>query len=263
MTKKIGLALGSGGVKGIAHIGVLQVLEENKIPIHMIAGSSAGAIIGAIYAVGTDLEMLARFIGAINSREYLDMVVPRAGRGGVIKGEKMEAFIRLFTHDKTFEQTRIPFCCTAVDVETGELITFQKEKKLHACVRASMSIPGVFMPVRIDGRLCVDGGVLERVPSNSLREAGMDVIIGVDVGYRGEPQRMEHVTVRQVLDNTLDIMGWQVAKMRQDHVDIMLTPGVRGLMKGFSTQNAADCIQEGRRAAEEAMPAILELCAPR
>lgn len=258
MTKTVGLALGSGSTKGIAHIGVIQVLEENGVPIDIIAGSSAGAIIGAIYAVGTDLNMLGKFFASMSSREYMDMTLPRMGKGGLIKGDRLQEMIRLFTHDKTFEQTRIPFLCMAVDAETGELITFNSGKKLHECVRASMSIPGVFVPIRIDGRLCVDGGVLERVPCIPLREAGADVVIGVDVGYRGEPRRIETPTVRNILDNTLDIMQWEITRLRLQAADVLLCPNVRGMMKRFSTVRTDDCICEGRRVAEEALPRILE-----
>lgn len=255
MTRKIGLALGSGGVKGIAHIGVLQVLEENAIPIHVISGCSAGAIIGAIYAVGTDLNMLGKFFSVIEGRDMLDVTLPRAGKGGLFKGERMQELIRVLTHSKTFEQADIPFYCVAVDLETGELVTF-REGMLHEAVRASMSIPGVFMPVRVGGKLYVDGGLLERVPSTPLREAGADVIIGVDVGYRGELAQIERPTTRSIVDRTMDIAMWEIARLRQDHVDVMITPQVRELMKGFSTAHTEECIAEGRRAAEEMLPRI-------
>jgi NTE family protein len=205
------------------------------------------------------LGLLAKLFQAIDARDYIDMVIPRAGRGGVIKGDAMQELVRILTHDKTFEQTKIPFSCTAVDAETGELIIFHKEKKLHECVRASMSIPGLFMPVRIDGRLCVDGGVLERVPCIPLRESGADVVIGVDVGYRGELRRLERLTARGLLDNVVDIMQWQLTKLRIEAADVMIVPNVREIMKGFSTGNTMEGIEEGRRAAEAAMPEILAL----
>lgn len=260
MTKKVGLALGSGSVKGVAHIGVIQVLEENGVPIDMVAGSSAGAIVGAIYSVGTDLSILGRYFEAINSRDFMDMTVPRNGKGGVVKGNRMQEMVRIFTHDKTFQETRIPFICMAVDVETGELLAFQNtDKKLHECVRASMAIPGIFTPVRMDGRLLVDGGVLERVPCIPLREAGADVIIGVDVGYRGEVQRIEVPTARALFDRSREIMMWHITRARQECADIVLCPQVLDIMKGFSNKNTSEGIAEGRRVAEEAMPRILEI----
>ncbi len=260
MTKKVGLALGSGSAKGVAHIGVIQALEENGVPIDMVAGSSAGAIVGAIYSVGTDLSLLGKYFEAINSRDYMDMTVPRNGKGGLIKGNRMQEMIRIFTHDKTLLETRIPFICMAVDVEAGELIAYQNtDKKLHECVRASMAIPGIFTPVRMDGRLLVDGGLLERVPCIPLREAGADVVIGVDVGYRGEVQRIETPTVRALFDRSLDIMMWRITQARQEAADIMLCPQVLDLLKWFSNKNTREGIEEGRRVAQEAMPRILEL----
>ncbi len=260
MTKKVGLALGSGSVKGVAHIGVIQALEENGVPIDLVAGSSAGAIVGSIYSVGTDLSLLGRYFEAINSRDFMDMTVPRNGKGGVVKGNRMQEMVRIFTHDKTFLETRIPFICMAVDVETGDLIAFQNtDKKLHECVRASMSIPGIFTPVRMDGRLLVDGGVLERVPCIPLREAGADVVIGVDVGYRGGVKRIETPTARALADRSLDIMMWHITRIRQEAADVMLCPHVLDLMKWFSNKNTREGIEEGRRVAEEAMPRIFEL----
>ena len=260
MTKKVGLALGSGSVKGVAHIGVIQVLEENGVPIDLVAGSSAGAIVGAIYSVGTDLSLLGKYFEAINSRDFMDMTVPRNGKGGVVKGNRMQEMVRIFTHDKTFLETRIPFICMAVDVETGELIAFQNtDKKLHECVRASMAIPGIFMPVRLDGRLLVDGGVLERVPCIPLREAGADVVIGVDVGYRGEVQRIEVPTARALFDRSREIMMWHITRARQECADIVLCRKVLDFMKGFSNKHAQEGIVEGRRVAEEALPRILEI----
>ena len=190
----------------------------------------------------------------------MDMTVPRNGKGGLIKGNRMQEMIRIFTHDKTFLETRIPFICMAVDVEAGELIAYQNtDKKLHECVRASMAIPGIFTPVRMDGRLLVDGGLLERVPCIPLREAGADVVIGVDVGYRGEVQRIETPTVRALFDRSLDIMMWRITQARQEAADIMLCPQVLDLLKWFSNKNTREGIEEGRRVAEEAMPRILEL----
>ena len=260
MTKKVGLALGSGSAKGIAHIGVIQVLEEYGVPVDVVAGSSAGAIIGAIYAVGTDLNMLGKYFEAISGRDYMDVTLPRSGKGGLVRGDRMEELIRVFTHDKTFRETRIPFICMAVDIENGELVAFSDtDKKLHECVRASMSIPGIFMPVRIDGRLYVDGGVLERVPCIPLREAGADVVIGVDVGNRGEPKYIETPTLRSMYERTLDVVTWFITRQRQEAADILLCPQVIGIMKGFSTKNTQEAIAEGRRVAEEAMPQILAL----
>ena len=171
MKKKIGLALGAGSTKGFAHIGVMQQLEAEGISVDMISGSSMGAIIGAVYSVGTNLDMLERFILSLNMLEYMDLQFPLSA--GLIKGEKIQELIRLFTHNKTFAETKTPFCCVAVDAQTGKLDVLENGL-LHEAVRASMSIPAIFEPVAFQGRTYIDGGVLERVPCKCLRDHGMD-----------------------------------------------------------------------------------------
>ena len=259
MPGKVGLALGAGSAKGFAHIGVLQEFEKNHIPIDMIAGSSMGAIIGAIYAVGTDLDLLQRFIRTINVREYLDLINPVTGGLGLVRGDRVEELIRVLTHDKDFSQTRIPFLCVAVDAAEGRLAVLD-QGKLHKSVRASMSIPGIFTPAEVNGRMYVDGGVIDRVPCHVLKDAGMDVVIGVDVGYRGGGFDLSSSNPYQQINHTLDIMQWEITKLRMSDADILLLPQVRELVKGRISLAGSDaCIEEGRRVAREALPRILQL----
>ena len=256
MTKRIGLGLGAGSSKGFAHIGVLQQLEEEGIHIDMISGSSMGAIIGAVYCAGTDLEMLERFVLTLNLRGYMDLQFPLSNR--LLRGEKIEELIRLFTHAKTFEETNIPFCCVAVDAETGKLDVLE-EGLLSSSVRASMSIPAIFEPVPLNGRTYIDGCVLERVQCKCLRDHGMDVIIGVDVGYHGDPVEVEGMSAYQLMNRTISIMQWEMTKFRREEADVVLVPEVLFVKGRFQTDQAGDCIEEGRRAVKEAMPKIRAL----
>ncbi len=256
MAKKIGLALGAGSTKGFAHIGVLQELSKAGIPIDMVAGSSMGAIIGAVYCVGTDLEMLEKYITSMNLISYLDVRLPLSG--GLIRGEKLQELIRLFTHNETFEQTKTPFCCVAVDAETGKLDVLETGL-LHEAVRASMSIPAIFEPVRLNGRTYIDGGVLERVPCKALRDRGMDVIIGVDVGYHGDPVDVADMNAYQLMNRTISIMQWEMTKYRREEADVTLVPEVLFVKGHFQTGQAEDCIEQGRRVVREALPRIREL----
>ena len=256
MAKKIGLALGAGSSKGFAHIGVLQELAAQGVPIDMIAGSSMGAIIGAIYSVGTDLEMLEKFILSLNMREYLDIQFPLSA--GLIKGEKLQELIRLFTHNKRFDETKLPFCCGAVDAENGKLDVLDTGY-LHEAVRASMSIPAIFEPVNFNGRTYIDGGVLERVPSKCLRDRGADVVIAVDVGYHGDAVDVSGMNAYQLMNRTISIMQWEMAKFRCEEADVVLIPEVLFVKGRFQTDKAGDCILEGRRVVREAMPRIRAL----
>lgn len=256
MKKKVGLALGAGSAKGFAHIGVLQALEEAGIGIDMISGSSMGAIIGGIYSVGTDLAMLERFITSIKLYDYLDVKLPL--NGGLLKGERLQDLIRVLTHNKTFAETKIPFCCVVVDAETGKLDVLE-EGPLHESIRASMSMPAFFEPVPLNGKIYIDGGVLERVPCKTLRDHGMDVVIGVDVGYHGDIKDVSDFGAYSMLNHTISIMQWELTKYRREEADIMLVPEVLFVSGRFQTDQAGATIEEGRRSTLEAIPAIRKL----
>ncbi|HWQ98404.1 MAG TPA: patatin-like phospholipase family protein [Clostridia bacterium] len=256
MKKKVGLALGAGSAKGFAHIGVLQALEESGIAVDMIAGSSMGAIIGGIYSVGTDLAMLQRFITSIKLYDYLDVKLPL--NGGLLKGERLQDLIRVLTHNKTFAETKIPFCCVVVDAETGKLDVLE-EGPLHESIRASMSMPAFFEPVPLNGKIYIDGGVLERVPCKTLRDHGMDVVIGVDVGYHGDLKDVSDFGAYSMLNHTISIMQWELTKYRREEADIMLVPEVLFVNGRFQTDQAGATIEEGRRSTLEAIPAIRKL----
>ncbi len=252
--RTLGLALGAGSTKGFAHIGVLQVLEENGISIDMIAGCSMGAIIGGIYAVGSDMYMLQKYLNTINLKSYMDLGNPF--NGGLLRGNRLQELIQIFTHNKDFSETKIPFVCMAVDAASGRLETLDTGK-IHESVRASMSMPAFFQPARLNGKLYIDGGVLDRVPVDELRTRGLDVVVGVDVGYRGEAEDAESMSAYQLMNRTISIMQWQIAMRQQERADIMITPMVRDYVKGHFQMDMVDrSIQEGRRAAEEALPQI-------
>jgi len=250
---KIGLALGAGSTKGYAHLGVLEVLQENHIQIDMIAGSSIGAIVAAIYACGTNIPLLEKFALQLNLREYMDIGKPSGG--GLLKGDRLEALIRILTHNKSFEQTNIPLYCTAVNAGSGELEILQSGNVARA-VRASMSIPGIFRPVEIDGGFYIDGGVLERIPCRVLRDNGADIVIGVDVGYTGGDFDVSGMNAYGYINRAIDIMQWKITKGQDNVADIMMMPQVLFVEGHFDTKNAAFVIDEGRRVAEEALPQI-------
>lgn len=253
MRKKVGLALGAGSTKGFAHIGVLQVLQENNIPIDMISGCSMGAIIGSFYAVGCDMYMLEKYIETLNLRHYLDIRNPLTG--GFIRGESLQEILKVFTHRKTFAETNIPFCCVAVDAACGRLDVLE-EGLLHEAVRASMSIPAIFEPYTCNGKTYIDGGVLDRVPCKALRDRGMDVVIGVDVGYHGGETDVSGMNAYQLMNHTIRIMQWQINRLWQEAADMILVPEVLFVTGHFQMDKIRECIAEGRRVATEALPEI-------
>ena len=175
--KKLGLALGAGGSRGVAHIGFLRALEEEGIKPDYICGCSMGSVVGAAYASGmTPREMWA----VVAKLHILDIITPSKQRGGLFSTKKMRQ--QLFKHigDITFEQLKLPFHCVAVDMCAQSLVEFSEGSVLDAVV-ASSSIPAIFHPLDKGGRRFVDGGVLERVPVEQVKAMGADVVVAVDV----------------------------------------------------------------------------------
>ena len=253
--KKVGLCLGSGGARGLAHVGVLQVLEENGIVPDLISGCSAGAIFGAIYAAGTNLRMLERYLGTVDAKTIIDLGIPI--QGGFLSGDKIEEVVMTLTHNLSFGETRIPFVCIAADLISGEMKVFE-EGKLHRAVRASMAVPGVFTPACIDGHYYVDGGVIEELPVDVLRQRGADVVITSDLGIKRNFFDPEHPSPVDILRRSTDIMQAHMTVRQADKGDVVIRPDASfmGLLK---INGYEESVSAGRQKATEALPRIREL----
>lgn len=253
--KKIGLCLGSGGARGLAHVGVLQVLEENGIVPDLISGCSAGAIFGAIYAAGTNLKMLERYLGTVDAKTIIDLGIPI--QGGFLSGDKIEEVVMTLTHNLSFGETRIPFVCVATDLITGKMKVFE-EGKLHRAVRASMAVPGVFTPACIDGHYYVDGGVIEELPVDVLRQRGSDVVITSDLGIKRNFFDPEHPSPVDILRRSTDIMQAHMTIRQADKGDVVIRPDASfmGLLK---INGYEESVSAGRQKATEALPRIRAL----
>ena len=177
---QIGLALGAGGPRGLAHIGVLKVLEENGISIDCLAGSSMGSLIGALYAAGVEIARLEEIALNVDLKQTAVMLTPTIPRSGLVEGKRMKEFIKSFVGDANIEDLEIPFAAVATDIKTGEEIVIDNGSVAEA-VRASISIPGIFTPARFGDRFLVDGGLSNPVPVSEVRQMGADVIIAVNV----------------------------------------------------------------------------------
>jgi NTE family protein len=177
----IGLALGSGAGRGLAHIGVLRAIEEAGITIDVIAGTSIGALIGAVYASGKlrSLEQDFRRFDWRTIGSYFDPGVPRSG---LLKGKKIVEFVRSHLSARTFDDLPIPFCAIATDIRNGDEVVLGNGNLLEA-IRASISIPGIMTPVHLDSRILVDGGLVNPVPVSAVRALGADIVIAVDLNF--------------------------------------------------------------------------------
>ena len=249
--KRVGLTLGSGGMRGMAHIGVLQVLEEAGIPIDLISGASVGAFFGAAYAAEMDLYALGTFAQFLGRRDVLD--VPHPFRSGLLSGNKFLRLCRIVTNDRSFSETCIPFWCSAVELDTGET-HYLHEGSLSQAVRASISIPGLLRPVRLNGHTYIDGGTVEELPIDVLRRNGADVVIAVDLSI-GPAYQSKRENVRRVLFRSVDIMRAAMNRLTPKPADVLIRPDV-SFMGQIIPHDAARSIQVGRAAASAALPAI-------
>lgn len=248
-----GLVLGAGSARGLAHIGVLQVLRENNITFDFIIGSSMGAMIGGIYACGTDLYMLAKMAHYMDTSVLFDVKVPRLG---FIAGEKITEFLNLVTKQKNFADLLMPLLVVATDLVSGREVVIDSGNVAEA-VRASISIPGVFTPVKKDGMVLVDGAVLDRLPVTEAVRKGAEVVIAVDVTF-GEKKKVAISNALDVIMVSLDIMQKQQFDSVSTTADILIQPEVGG----FAPQDfdcAGEIIEAGRRAATSKIDEIRDL----
>lgn len=249
---KIGLALGSGGARGFAHIGVLKVLEEHNIPVDYLAGSSMGSMVAAFYASGIKPDMMEKLALNLKRKHWLDVIVPNLG---FVAGQKIKELIRLLTHGKHIEQLNIPLAIVATDIERGERVVF-REGPIDQAVRASISIPGIFVPEKVDGRLLVDGGVIDRVPITVAKELGSDIVIAVDVAQFDTQIQVN--SIFEVIAQAIDVMEREILRHRIVSADLVIRPDV-GQYSSIAYSGIQEIIAEGERCAREHVAVIFEL----
>ncbi len=263
----VGLALSSGGARGIAHVGVLQVLQEANIPIDMVAGTSAGSLFGGLYVCGKPLEEIADF-----AKNLVNLIDLKSGLwdpkfalpwDGLIKGNSTLKYLTKQFGHKGFADTNIPFYVIAADVLSGEEVVFQ-EGPLAEAVRASIGIIGIFSPYRLKGQYLIDGGAVNPVPASILAENGAALIIASSVIPSIEEERVRgKAATRQnrqpnflgVLSNMMAIMEREIIKTRMSPVDILIRPKVE-IYTSMDYDKAEHFIQLGREAAEQQLPLI-------
>jgi NTE family protein len=247
---KIALVLGAGSSKGFAHIGVLKILESNKIPIHMIVGTSVGSVVGSLYAYGIDAFSLQKLAISVNQGDIVDsLIIPS---NGFIKGEKLEEFINKWVKNTPIEKLKIPFYAVATDLEKGQEMVFGKGNTGLA-VRASCSIPGIFRSVKISDRVYVDGGVVSPVAVEAARRHGADVVIAVDVSS-GAERTVPEGTIETILQ-AVNVMYSKLGAIQLAKADVAIKPKV-GHIGSADFSKKHEAILEGEKAAIEALPQI-------
>jgi NTE family protein len=245
----VGVALGGGFARGIAHIGVLRVLEENEIPVDLLAGTSVGALVGAAYASGTTLDELERQGMLTHFRDFGRWTISRMG---MATNERLEGFLRRFTTIDTFEEMKIPFGIVATDLVAGQTVCFTKGE-VGPPLRASCAYPGLFIPVEHEGRMLVDGFLTAHVPTESLRHMGADVVIAVHLDP-GQPNQKPKNTI-EVIGRSFSIVQEQTPQRWLRFADVILEPAVKDI-HWDDFQKTPQLVAAGVEAARAALPEI-------
>ena len=246
---KIGLALGGGAAKGFAHIGVIKMLEASGIHPDVVAGTSAGSVVGALYASGMDAFQMQETAFGLDEAKIRDV---RLFSDGLVQGKALEDYVNQLVQHRPIERLKLPFAAVATDLDSGQRTVFVRGNTGQA-VRASCSVPGVFEPAMIRGRRYVDGGVVSPIPVDAARQLGADFVIAVDISARpdgGNPQGMLNI-----VGQSITIMGRQLANQEIARADVVIRPDLGGIgPTDFEQKNLA--ILAGEKAALAAMPEI-------
>jgi len=253
---KIALVLGGGSAKGFAHVGVIRVLEQEKIPIHMIVGTSVGSLIGGIYASNPDSFQLEWTAFKIERNDVLDPSLVHS-KLGPVQGVRLESFVEHAVKIKKIEDTKIPFYPIATDLNTGQTIVLEKGSIAKA-VRASSSIPGIFVPVTFDNRMLVDGGVTNNIACDVAKNKGADIVIAVNISK--DIKEADIASLIDIVGQSAGIMMHEASKSKLKHADVVIEPNTKGVGMFDFTQKKF-LMEEGIRAAKQAMPKIKELIA--
>ena len=248
---KIGLALGGGAARGFAHVGVIQVLEEAGIKPQLVAGTSAGSLVAALYASGKSGAQLQQTALGMEEVAITDWMLPLIGKG-VFRGDALGRYVNQLVGGRLIENMALPLGIVATDLNSGQAVLFQRGDTGTA-VRASSAVPAVFVPVRIGTREYVDGGLVSPVPVRFARQMGADVVIAVDIS--SPPEGNPASDTLQILLQTFAIMGKSINQYELKEADVVVRPSLVGLKSAdFSARKLA--IDSGRAAMLAALPAL-------
>ena len=251
---KIALVLGAGASKGFAHIGVLKILENNRIPIHLIVGSSVGSFVGSLYAYGYDAYALQKIALSIERSDVGELTMPD---NGFLKGERLRDYINTKLQHAPSGKLKIPFYAVATDIKSGESVVFNTGN-IGMAVQASCAIPGVFQPAKFSGASYVDGGVVKPLPVDVARQYGADVVIAVDISS-GIDSVVPASTMETIM-KSIQIMYSKMSLIPLGQADVVIKPIV-GFVGSADFSRRNEAIMEGEKAALAAMPRINALLA--
>jgi NTE family protein len=256
---KLGIALGGGGARGLAHIGVLKVLEEEDIPVSMVAGASVGALIGALYAAGvstSEMEEMSADIGWSTLTNYSRFSMFRLVlTEQQLSSKNMETYLEKHLQGKRFDELKLPFSCVATDLQTGEKVVF-REGNVAQAARASATIPGMFEPVVFRHRYLVDGGLVSNIPTDLLQLMGAGTIVAVDV--TSDLSRFQPQNIVATLNQAISIQSESMSQTELTRADFVVRPQLQDIT-AMDLGRSAECIDAGSLAARRSVPGIKRL----
>ena len=248
---KLGLTLGGGAARGFAHIGVIQVLEENGIKPDLVVGTSAGSLVAAFYASGKTGAQLQWLADTMDESQLTDWTIPFMSRG-MLRGEALGRYVNSQLNGAKIEDLKMPLGIVATDLQTGDSILFRRGD-IATAVRASSAVPSVFEPVRIGNKDYVDGGLVSPVPVRSARQMGADIVIAVDISSR--PEDAKTTDMLKVLLQTFSIMGKSISQLEMSQAEVVVRPALPDVGSAeFAARQKS--IEAGRAAMRLALPAL-------
>lgn len=257
MSRTLGLAFGGGGIRGMAHIGLVEELDRRGIRADFVAGTSIGSMMAAFYACGMRGEFMAKLMQNMNLKHILPI---SPSISGLINGKNYAEFVRLLTKGRSIEETEIPLRIVATDLQAGRMEVFDRGPIWQA-VHASSAVPGVFSPAEYGGRLYADGCLVDNCPCRTLRDMGAEVVVAVDLDALsdGSPKQLSALNkynVLAVLQRSLNVVGRNNSSL--DYADLVIRPLDQNIYS-LDLAKADYALERGRVAAAEYLPAIMEL----
>lgn len=248
---RLGLALGGGAARGFAHVGVIQVLEEAGIRPDLVVGTSAGSLVAAIYASGKTGAQLQQVADTMDEATITDWTLPLFSRG-VLRGDALARYVSGQVNGKTIETMALPLGIVATDLQSGKAVLFQRGDAATA-VRASSAVPAVFVPVKINGREYVDGGLVSPVPVRQAHDMGAEVVVAVDIS--SPPEGNLAGDTLQILLQTFAIMGATINQHELKAADVVVRPALPNV-KGADFSARRNSVAAGRAAMLAALPQL-------
>jgi NTE family protein len=253
-TPGIGLALSGGAARGIAHIAVLEVLEQDGIPIQAIAGTSAGSVIGALYAAGMPLPEIKRTLLNAKWQDVLKLTIPKQG---MISSEGIYRFMEKILPVKKFSSLSLPFAAVATDLKTAEKVVITTGSIARA-VQASCSLPIIFTPTEISRKVLVDGGVASQIPVRTVREElGVKIVVAVNVNYKAL-EFDQYDNLIKIATHLSVLWAARNAREEEKLADVVIQVNAKGIAL-YDLSKSKELLRRGRKAAEEKLPEIRSL----